>query len=639
MPSSPPPSSTFEHGRRGQIRRYLQKFTTTIRRGSKDSDAENNIPQSSVETNDAQEHSHDDTLFTNTIDADQLSTTREDPEEQSRPTPPVISETFHVDRASVYQERAQKLRDRYGMNIAGSDRSTFPATARRVQKSARMRVHRSCHECGVDFGHGIHCRACHHRLCGECPRTPGEGIKEAMAQAREFPFHVVAEESSTSPDLPMTEAPAIVSDHLDVFDTMSSTGKQVSKPSTSLEPILAGNSYLPPLEVDDDVPDSAPFRIAYDFRHGKDKADISISPRSSRHVPYPISTIRDPILRAPSGVQRVYRKPRQRVRYTSLDMSFQFNAAVPGVGTRSGGPPPPPAPPPPPNIASNRTWSAPANNANSVFGSTPTNKSRTSTFKSTPPTNFGASTILSSTGIKTASAPPKTAVTATRAASTPKGQPSRKHFKQTVTIHVGTFKQPFILHKGLLCFYSDFFRAALEGSFKEANEGKVELPDVKVEVFEAFQVWLYSRSLRNIEDHEESSERQKLPSFQTLAHLWVFGDKYQIPLLQNNCIDALLAKNKEESQFDTTVVQIAYFDTMHGSPLRKLAIDICVFDMCHGPAHKSIFINANSPNWSQEALIDFASCISAAWQHKLPWGAVPSRDKCHYHVHAAGERC
>ncbi|KAG9524970.1 hypothetical protein KCV07_g1422, partial [Aureobasidium melanogenum] len=343
MPSSLPPSSTFEHGRRGQIRRYLQKFTTTIRRGSKDSDAENNIPQSSVETNDAQEHSHDDTLFTNTIDADQLSTTREDPEEQSRPTPPIITETFHIDRASVYQERAQKLRDRYGMNIAGSDRSTFPATARRVQKSARMRVHRSCHECGVDFGHGIHCRACHHRLCGECPRTPGKGIKEAMAQAREFPFHVVAEESSTSPDLPMTEAPAVVSDHLDVYNTMSSTGKQVSKPSTSMEPILAGDSFLPPLEVDDEIPDFGPIHNAYNFHHGKDKQDISMSPRSSRHgkafspiqegscltrssVPYPISTIRDPILRAPSGVQRVYRKPRQRVRYTCHECSTPYQS-------------------------------------------------------------------------------------------------------------------------------------------------------------------------------------------------------------------------------------------------------------------------------------------------------------------------
>lgn len=343
MPPSSHPDSAYEHSRRGQIRKYLQKFTTTIRRGSKDSDAETSIPQPSAETNDILEHSHDDTLFINTIDADGPLTAHDEPGEQSRPILPVTTETFHIDRASVYQERAQKLRDRYGMNIAGSDRSTFPATARRVQKSARMRTHRSCHECGVDFGHGIHCRACHHRLCGECPRTPGRGIKEAMAQAREYPFHVVSEESSTSPDLLMAEAPTAVSDQFDMLDNMASSSKQPSKPSTSLDPIVAEDSFLPMLEVDDDIPDFVPIRIAHNSRHGKDKQIDNTSPRSSRHgknfplsyqnypltvetEPYSISTIRDPILRAPAGVQRIYRKPRQRVRYTCHECTTPFQS-------------------------------------------------------------------------------------------------------------------------------------------------------------------------------------------------------------------------------------------------------------------------------------------------------------------------
>ncbi|KAH0290206.1 hypothetical protein M436DRAFT_74250 [Aureobasidium namibiae CBS 147.97] len=327
MPPSSHPDSAYEHSRRGQIRKYLQKFTTTIRRGSKDSDAENNIPRPSAGTNDILEHSHDDTLFINTIDADGPLTTHDAPEEQSQPILPVTTETFHIDRASVYQERAQKLRDRYGMNIAGSDRSTFPATARRVQKSARMRTHRSCHECGVDFGHGIHCRACHHRLCGECPRTPGRGIKEAMAQAREYPFHVVSEESSTSPDLLMAEAPTAGSDQLDIFDNnMASSSKQISKPLTSLDPIVAEDSFLPMLEVDDDISDFVPVRIAHNSRHGKDKQINNTSPRSSRHEPYSISTIRDPILRAPAGVQRIYRKPRQRVRYTCHECTTPFQS-------------------------------------------------------------------------------------------------------------------------------------------------------------------------------------------------------------------------------------------------------------------------------------------------------------------------
>jgi hypothetical protein len=204
---------------------------------------------------------------------------------------------------------------------------------------------------------------------------------------------------------------------------------------------------------------------------------------------------------------------------------------------------------------------------------------------------------------------------------------------------VGTSKQPFIVHKGLLCFYSDFFRAAFEGSFKEATERKIELSDVEVETFEAFQVWLYSQSLHNIEDSQDSSQPSKLPSWQILTRLWVFGDKHQIPLLQNCTIDAMLQKEIEENRFSVCVVALAYENTMHGSPLRKFVIDLCVFRMIHHLHENSVFRDSNMDSWCKEALVDFGRCMSDAWDRKLPRRVFPENTKCHYHVHAEGEHC
>ncbi|KAH0273977.1 hypothetical protein KCU91_g5600, partial [Aureobasidium melanogenum] len=573
--------STFEHGRRGQIRRYLQKFTTTIRRGSKDSDVENNIPQSSVETNDAQEHSHDDTLFTNTIDADQLSTTRENPEEQSRPTPPVTTGTFHIDRASVYQERAQKLRDRYGMNIAGSDRSTFPATARRVQKSARMRIHRSCHECGVDFGHGIHCRACHHRLCGECPRTPGKGVKEAMAQAREFPFHVVAEESSTSPDLHMTEAPAVVSDYHDVFNTMSSTGKQVSKPSTSLEPILGGDSFLPTLEVDDNISDYAPIRTAYNFRHGKDKEDISISPRSSRHVPYPMSTIRDPILRAPSATHTASCwHHREVVTASSHSAQDDQSSRTDNIAVR-------PSP-------IHRHVSLIDSIADGLLGWQSSLDAQQVAFQSYD---------LDS-----------------------------KSYKEPVTLIVGATKEHYILHKDLLCFYSDFFRAAFNGSFKEAAERKIELPDTEVDVFEAFQVWLYTQKMPKNENTSSGKVHLEWP---ILIKLWIFGDKYQIPLLQNIVMDNSFDKVEMDAETPLYWIRLAYENTTPNSPLRKAITDIMAYRaIMHKSEATTRTCLSDTVYWPIQACLDVIAAMERGWVSNAPRKVLPTRDQCYYHVHA-----
>lgn len=349
MPSSPPLNSAVEHGRRGQIRRYLQKFTTTIRRGSKD-----DIPQSS-ETNDAQEHSHDAASFdfTNIITADEPPTTNDCTQEQSRPTPPVTTtETFHIDRASVYQERAQKLHDRYGINIEGNARSTFPATARRVQKTAKMRVHRSCHMCGVDFGHGIHCRACHHRVCGNCPRTSGRRVQDVMAQARDFPFHVVSDESSPDPDSLTADTTTGIMDRFKNLDNMSSSsssssGKHTSRPSAFLDPLHPEHSRSSALEADNNSHDfSAAAFLPPNIRNIGNTRLTAIQPRSSRHgklerlqqykaslltfpiVPYPISTVRDPVLKVPAGVQRIYRKPRQRVRYTCHECRTPFGNHV-----------------------------------------------------------------------------------------------------------------------------------------------------------------------------------------------------------------------------------------------------------------------------------------------------------------------
>ncbi|KAI5212219.1 hypothetical protein E4T42_01327 [Aureobasidium subglaciale] len=183
---------------------------------------------------------------------------------------------------------------------------------------------------------------------------------------------------------------------------------------------------------------------------------------------------------------------------------------------------------------------------------------------------------------------------AARAISTSNKLPSRKHYKNTVTIVVGPEKEPYTLHKELLCFYSDFFRAAFQGSFKEATEGRIELLDVQVDTFESFQ---------------------------------------------NCAIDAIIKKTELSKTFYIGIVKIAYQNTLENSRLRKLAIEICVFDMTHIGHEQSIFGDDQMDNWSKEALVDFARAISKAWEDESPWRTLPVHDKCFYHVHSEGEHC
>jgi len=68
-------------------------------------------------------------------------------------------------------------------------------------------------------------------------------------------------------------------------------------------------------------------------------------------------------------------------------------------------------------------------------------------------------------------------------------------YHSLITITVGAEKAVFSVHKELLCDRSEFFRAACNGQFKEA-EGVVNLPEQDPTTFKHFIYWLYTEKLR-----------------------------------------------------------------------------------------------------------------------------------------------
>jgi hypothetical protein len=210
-------------------------------------------------------------------------------------------------------------------------------------------------------------------------------------------------------------------------------------------------------------------------------------------------------------------------------------------------------------------------------------------------------------------------------------------YRSSVTLIVGAAKVQYTLHKGLLCFYSDFFRAALNGSFKEATEHRIELPEVEIDVFEAFQVWLYTQSLPK----NEIMPIMVYPEWPLLVSLWIFGDGHQIPLLQNNVMDAMLEKVGKDLQAPTKVLNLAYDNTLHNSPLRKALTDIMAYrsKMPAGEDSDEVkFIPLSaSESWPKQACLDVIAEMSRGWTNKVPRHGLPKRERCHYHVHAKGE--
>lgn len=212
-------------------------------------------------------------------------------------------------------------------------------------------------------------------------------------------------------------------------------------------------------------------------------------------------------------------------------------------------------------------------------------------------------------------------------------------YRESVTLVVGTFEILYTLHKGLLCFYSDFFRAALNGSFKEAKDRRIELPEVDIDVFEAFQVWLYTQNLPK----NEVVPTKVYPEWPLLIKLWIFGDGHQIPLLQNSVMDAIIDKVEKDNQIPIKELNLAYENTLPGSPLRKAFIDIMVYrsmmpgDKNCGSVESSCL--AWSDDWPKQACLDVIAEMSRGWINKAPTPSTPTRKKGYYHVQPRGEHC
>ncbi|KAI4738483.1 hypothetical protein E4T50_11053 [Aureobasidium sp. EXF-12298] len=212
------------------------------------------------------------------------------------------------------------------------------------------------------------------------------------------------------------------------------------------------------------------------------------------------------------------------------------------------------------------------------------------------------------------------------AASSPDKTPSSKQFKGgVVTIVVGAAKKEFIVHKDLLVFYSDYFQAAFNGSFVEATERKIDLFDTDQEIFDHFHTWLYTRKL--------ASENDVPLLWNELVNLWVFGDRFQVPMLQNCVMDKLLDKaNLGRTQSILPAIRPAYEKTVGGSLLRKAIIELLVYRL--------EFTDADfTKRFTFEILEDIVKETIAARKDEIAYGSSRSRDRCFFHVHGKDEHC
>lgn len=206
---------------------------------------------------------------------------------------------------------------------------------------------------------------------------------------------------------------------------------------------------------------------------------------------------------------------------------------------------------------------------------------------------------------------------------------------ELVTIEVGEYDHSFQVYRGLLCFYSDYFRSAFLGVLEESKKKSVHLEDVDASTFRIFMGWLH---FGNFSD--SSGKVGNDLYWHDIVKVWVFADKHLIPLLKNEAVDLVLDKIAYQVANDIFYVppfyklSYIYDNITPESPLRRLFIDAIV-----SYNSKSVVEGYCIDSWNAESLRD----LSAALFDRLSVDDVGNRDinslttqdSCKYHDHTS----
>lgn len=141
-------------------------------------------------------------------------------------------------------------------------------------------------------------------------------------------------------------------------------------------------------------------------------------------------------------------------------------------------------------------------------------------------------------------------------------------FEETIAVLVGPEEgqQRFTVHKHLICASSKFFNAACSKLWLEGKEKLVRLPEVKVETFRAYVVWVYAGKIAVNKSNLKDEFRQTVG-------LYLLGDILDDLVLRDEAMKTMVTKPMAS---DGALVGQIWDSTTLGSRLRQMIVDAII---------------------------------------------------------------
>lgn len=158
----------------------------------------------------------------------------------------------------------------------------------------------------------------------------------------------------------------------------------------------------------------------------------------------------------------------------------------------------------------------------------------------------------------------------------------------------GKAERKYVVHKELLCYHSLFFDKAFNGPFTEGVTQTMQLNDVESDIFGLVVFWVYHQKLGGARRYRGSNPVVELTvQMNHLAQLWILGDRFLMPGLQNAAIDAIFYEDINYVSESTVIEASKLAYSGEFKELRKLMVSKLALEV----------------NWSAGFIADFEGII------------------------------
>jgi len=139
-------------------------------------------------------------------------------------------------------------------------------------------------------------------------------------------------------------------------------------------------------------------------------------------------------------------------------------------------------------------------------------------------------------------------------------------------------QQDFLLHEGIICKRSEFFRCAMNGNWSEKKARLVKLPEDDPKIFALYVNLVYIGELSRLSGLTKMTSNEFQAQILSIVKFYVLAEKLQDKQAKNTALQTIhtdmIWKSSADKLPNAEIVEFMYKNTLKGSPGRRLMVDI-----------------------------------------------------------------